>query len=129
MSWSARQRRPGPRWSWSVTGPAQLCEAGGMFAALVRDRDGVAPELTDVRRLRLGEEGQCRAAGGRRAIDAYEAHGRISRGQPGRADRRPLPGVEGRQRGRQDQPDDRPDLGSVSELNARARADGSPPER
>ncbi len=26
-------------------------EAGGMFGALVRDRDGTAPELTDVRRF------------------------------------------------------------------------------
>ena len=41
-------------------------EAGGMFAALVRDRDGLAPELTDVRRFHhaLGEEGQRRASDG-----------------------------------------------------------------
>ncbi len=65
-----------------VGDPHQLSavEAGGAFASLVRDRDDVAPELTDVRRfsadwektasteLRLGSE---------RAIAAYEAHGRV----------------------------------------------------
>ena len=65
-----------------VGDPHQLSavEAGGAFAALVKDRGDLAPELTDVRRftqeweraasveLRLGDES---------AIDAYEAHGRV----------------------------------------------------
>ncbi|MGI8753289.1 MAG: MobF family relaxase [Acidimicrobiales bacterium] len=58
-------------------------EAGGMFRALVRDREGLAPELTDVRRfasawekaasveLRLGREV---------AIHSYQAHDRIKSG-------------------------------------------------
>ncbi len=68
-----------------VGDPFQLSsvEAGGMFASLVRDRDDLAPELTDVRRfisewekaasveLRVGDD---------RAIDTYEDHGRIADG-------------------------------------------------
>jgi conjugative relaxase-like TrwC/TraI family protein len=58
-------------------------EAGGAFSLLVNDRDGLVPELTEVRRfmadwekdasvgLRLGKES---------AVDAYEAHGRIAAG-------------------------------------------------
>lgn len=59
-------------------------EAGGCFALLVRDRGDLVPELTDVRRfasawekaasveLRLGREA---------AIDAYDAHDRITGGK------------------------------------------------
>ena len=46
----------------------------GMFAALVRDRDGLAPELTDVRRFHhdweKGASVELRA-GSADAIDAY----------------------------------------------------------
>ena len=59
-------------------------EAGGAFSLLVKDRGDLVAELTDVRRfaaewekaasieLRLGNE---------TAIDAYEAHGRITEGE------------------------------------------------
>ena len=58
-------------------------EAGGMFAALVRDRDGLAPELSDVRRFAHEWEKAASVelrAGSPDAIDAYAAHGRISEG-------------------------------------------------
>ena len=58
-------------------------EAGGMFAALVRDRDDLAPALSDVRRFHHGWEKTASVelrAGSTYAIDAYEAHGRISEG-------------------------------------------------
>ncbi len=58
-------------------------EAGGMFAALVRDRDDLAPALSDVRRFHHGWEKTASVelrAGSTDAIDAYEAHGRISEG-------------------------------------------------
>jgi conjugative relaxase-like TrwC/TraI family protein len=101
-------------------------EAGGMFAALVRDRDGLAPELNDVRRFHHSWERRASVqlrAGSVDAIGAYEAHGRIASG--GRDEmldavfaawkRDVATGhtslmIAG-------------DLGTVSELNARARAD------
>ena len=58
-------------------------EAGGMFAALVRDRDGLAPELSDVRRFHNAWEQRASVqlrAGSEDAIDAYEAHDRIVSG-------------------------------------------------
>jgi conjugative relaxase-like TrwC/TraI family protein len=101
-------------------------EAGGMFAALVRDRDGLAPELSDVRRFHHRWEQEATIelrAGSEDAIGAYEAHDRIASG--GRDEmldavfaawkRDVVAGhtslmIAG-------------DLGTVSELNARARAD------
>jgi conjugative relaxase-like TrwC/TraI family protein len=59
-------------------------EAGGMFAALVRDRDGLAPELSDVRRFHHDWEKVASVdlrAGSEDAIDAYEAHHRIISGE------------------------------------------------
>ncbi len=58
-------------------------EAGGMFGALVRDRDGTAPELTDVRRFHHDWEKKASVAlreGSELAIDAYVAHERITDG-------------------------------------------------
>ena len=55
-------------------------DAGGMFAALVRDRGALAPELTDVRRFVHPWEktaGVELRAGSPDAIDAYESHGRV----------------------------------------------------
>jgi len=64
-------------------GQLSAVDAGGAFGLLARDRGDLAPELTDVRRfteewekrasveMRLGREG---------AIDAYEAHDRITEG-------------------------------------------------
>ncbi len=101
-------------------------EAGGMFAALVRDRDGLAPELNDVRRFHSVWEQRASVelrAGSEDAIDAYEAHHRIVSGDRDEmleavfaawkhdvaAGRTSLM-IAG-------------DLGTVSELNARARTD------
>ncbi|MGH8996386.1 MAG: MobF family relaxase, partial [Acidimicrobiales bacterium] len=68
-----------------VGDPFQLSsvDAGGMFSSLVRDRNDIAPALTDVRRFTSEWE---RAAsvelrvGGDRAIETYEDHGRIAGG-------------------------------------------------
>jgi conjugative relaxase-like TrwC/TraI family protein len=101
-------------------------EAGGMFRALVRDRDGLAPELTDVRRfasewekaasveLRLGRE---------TAIHSYQARERIDSG-----DRDEMLTAAYRA-WKADEADGKrslmiaADLATVSDLNARARAD------
>ncbi len=111
-----------------VGDPAQLSavEAGGMFAALVRDRDGLAPELSDVRRFHHAWERRASVqlrAGSEDAIGAYEAHDRIASGERDEmldalfaawqrdvaAGRTSLM-IAG-------------DLGTVRELNARARAE------
>jgi conjugative relaxase-like TrwC/TraI family protein len=58
-------------------------EAGGMFAALVHDRGGLAPALSDVRRFHHEWEKAASVelrAGSSDAIDAYLAHGRVSEG-------------------------------------------------
>ncbi len=65
-----------------VGDPAQLSaiDAGGMFAALVGDRGGLAAELTDVRRfLHLWEKTASveLRAGSPDVIEAYESHGRV----------------------------------------------------
>jgi conjugative relaxase-like TrwC/TraI family protein len=55
-------------------------DAGGMFAALVHDRGGLAPELTDVRRFVNPWEKAASVelrAGSADAIGAYESHGRV----------------------------------------------------
>jgi hypothetical protein len=55
-----------------------------MFGALVRDRDGFAPELTDVRRFHHAWEKKASVglrAGSPDAIDAYQAHERIDEGE------------------------------------------------
>jgi conjugative relaxase-like TrwC/TraI family protein len=58
-------------------------DAGGMFATLVRDREGLAPELTDVRRFHHVWEKRASIelrAGSADAIDAYQTHERIAEG-------------------------------------------------
>jgi hypothetical protein len=58
-------------------------DAGGMFAALVRDRNSLAPQLSDVRRFHSAWEKKASVelrAGSEDAIDAYEAHSRIASG-------------------------------------------------
>ncbi|MGH9097610.1 MAG: AAA family ATPase, partial [Acidimicrobiales bacterium] len=58
-------------------------EAGGMFGALVHDRDGHAPELSDVRRFHQEWEKKGSVelrAGSDGAIDAYQRHVRITDG-------------------------------------------------
>jgi hypothetical protein len=68
-----------------VGDPAQISavEAGGMFCALVRDRDGRAPELSDVRRFTHDWEKKASVelrGGSPEVIDTYGAHGRITDG-------------------------------------------------
>ena len=101
-------------------------ESSGMFAALVRDRDGQAPQLSDVHRFLNAWEKRASVelrAGSEEAIDAYEAHDRIVSGDRDEmldavfaawkndiASGRTSLMLAG-------------DLGTVSELNARARAE------
>ncbi len=101
-------------------------ESGGMFAALVRDRDGLAPALSDVRRFAHEWEKAASVelrVGSPDAIDAYSAHGRISEGSRDEM----LDALY--RRWKQDTAAGRTsvmiagDLGSVSELNERARAE------
>jgi len=111
-----------------VGDPAQISavEAGGMFGALVRDRDGRAPELRDVRRFTHDWEKEASVElrqGSPDTIDAYAAHGRIIDGS-----REEM--LDALYRGwKEDTEAGRTslmiagDLGSVSELNGRARAD------
>jgi hypothetical protein len=111
-----------------VGDPAQISavEAGGMFAALVRDRDGLVPALSDVSRFthhwEKGASVELRQ-GSPDAIDTYAAHGRISEGSRNEM-------LDALYRGwKEDTEAGRTslmiagDLGSVSELNGRARAD------
>jgi conjugative relaxase-like TrwC/TraI family protein len=61
-------------------GQLSAVAAGGMFAALVRDRGALAPELTDVRRFLNPWEKAASVdlrAGSPDAIAAYESHGRV----------------------------------------------------
>jgi conjugative relaxase-like TrwC/TraI family protein len=107
-------------------GQLSSVEAGGMFAALVRDREGFAPELTDVRRFHHSWEKRASVelrAGSPDAVDAYHAHQRIADG-----DREQM--LDALYAAwRKDTKDGKTslmiagDLGTVSELNARARAD------
>jgi conjugative relaxase-like TrwC/TraI family protein len=64
-------------------GQLSAVEAGGMFAALARDRDGLAPELTDIRRFHHLWEKRASVElrkGSPDAIDAYQANERITDG-------------------------------------------------
>ena len=101
-------------------------EAGGMFAALVADRGDLVTELTDVRRFHHDWEktaGVALRAGSSDAIDDYQAHERIASGTRDEM----LDALYGAWK------DDieagalslmiAGDLVTVSELNARARAD------
>ena len=101
-------------------------EAGGMFAALVRDRDGLAPTLSDVRRFTHHWEKEASVelrAGSPDAIDTYAAHGRISEGSRYEMlDALYLEWKKDIEAGRTSLMI-AGNLGSVSELNARARAD------
>jgi conjugative relaxase-like TrwC/TraI family protein len=64
-------------------GQLSAVEAGGVFGALVRDRDGLAPELTDVRRFHHAWEKRASVElrrGSLDAMDAYLANERIADG-------------------------------------------------
>jgi conjugative relaxase-like TrwC/TraI family protein len=111
-----------------VGDPAQLSaiDAGGMFAALVGDRGGMAPELTDVRRFVNAWEKEASVelrAGSSDAIDAYESKGRVVGGTRDEM-------LDALYRAwKKDTEEGKTslmiaaDLGTVGELNARARAD------
>ena len=101
-------------------------DAGGMFAALVRDRGGLAPELTDVRRFVNPWEKTASVdlrAGSPDAIEAYAAHGRVVGGSRDEM----LDALYGAWK--QDTEEGKTslmiaaDLGTVGELNSRAQAD------
>ena len=100
-------------------------DAGGMFATLVRDREGLAPELTDVRRFHHGWEKRASIelrAGSADAMDAYQTHERIAEGDRDQMlDALYLAWKADTESG-QTSLMIASDLGTVSELNARARA-------
>jgi len=111
-----------------VGDPAQLSaiDAGGMFAALVRDRGGLAAELTDVRRFVNPWEKTASVelrAGSPDAIDAYASHGRVVGGSREEM----LDALYGAWK--QDVKEGKAslmiaaDLGTVGELNSRAQTD------
>jgi conjugative relaxase-like TrwC/TraI family protein len=101
-------------------------DAGGMFATLVRDREGLAPELTDVRRFHhTWEKGASieLRQGCPDAIDTYDAHGRISEGSRDEMLDALYLGWKADTAAGRTSLMIAGDLGSVSELNDRARAD------
>jgi conjugative relaxase-like TrwC/TraI family protein len=101
-------------------------EAGSMFAELVRDRGFDAPELSEVRRFEAEWEKKASLllrGGDDAAIDAYEAHGRITEGSKDEL-------LDALYQSWKNDIDSglssvmiAPDLGTVAELNRRARAD------
>jgi hypothetical protein len=111
-----------------VGDPNQLSaiDAGGMFAALVRDRGGLVPELTDVRRFVNPWEKEASVelrAGSSDAIDTYESRGRVVGGTREEM----LDALYGAWKKDTDEGKTSlmiaADLGTVGELNARAQAD------
>ena len=100
-------------------------DAGGMFATLARDREGLAPELTDVRRFHHAWEKRASIelrAGSNDAIDTYQAHERIAEGDRDQMlDALYLAWRADTESGHTSLMI-ASDLGTVSELNARARA-------
>jgi hypothetical protein len=101
-------------------------EASGMFAALVRDREGLAPELGEVRRFTHNWEREASVElrqGSPDAIDAYTAHGRISAGDRDQMLAALYLGWKEDTAAGRTSLMIAGDLGSVSELNDRARAD------
>ena len=107
-------------------GQLSAVEAGGMFAALVRDRDGLAPELTDVRRFHHLWEKRTSIElrmGSPDAIDAYLANERIADGDRDQMlDALYLAWKDDTESG-QTSLMIAGDLRTVNELNDRARAD------
>jgi hypothetical protein len=107
-------------------GQLSAIDAGGMFAALVRDRGGLAVELTGVRRFVNPWEKAASIelrAGSPDAIDAYESHGRVVGGSRDEM-------LDALYRGWKEDIEEgkaslmiAADLGTVGELNSRAQAD------
>jgi conjugative relaxase-like TrwC/TraI family protein len=101
-------------------------EAGGMFAALVRDRGDLVTELTDVRRFNHDWEKAASVglrAGSPDAIDDYQAHDRITSGNRDEMLDALYVAWKGDIETGQVSLMIAGDLGTVNELNARARAD------
>jgi hypothetical protein len=97
-----------------------------MFAALVRDRVGFAPELTDVRRFHHAWEKKASVelrTGSPDAVDAYQAHDRITDGDREQMLDALYAAWRTDTRNGQTSLMIAGDLGTVSELNARARDD------
>jgi conjugative relaxase-like TrwC/TraI family protein len=107
-------------------GQLSAVEAGGMFAALVRDREGLAPELSDVRRFHHDWEKRASVElrrGSPDAIDAYQANERIADGDRDQMlDTLYLAWKDDTESGLTSLML-AGDLSTVSELNTRARAD------
>lgn len=101
-------------------------EAGGMFCALVSDRNGSVPALSDVRRFRYAWEKAASVelrSGSDDAIDAYLTHDRVNEGSRDQM-------LDALYRAWKDDTDAgltslmiAGDAGTVNELNARARAE------
>jgi hypothetical protein len=101
-------------------------EAGGMFAALVRDRGDLVTELTDVRRFHHDWEKRASVelrVGSNDAIDDYQAHDRIASGARDEMLDALYAAWKSDNEAGQISLMIAGDLGTVSELNARARAD------
>jgi conjugative relaxase-like TrwC/TraI family protein len=101
-------------------------EAGGMFAALVRDRCDLVTELSDVRRFHHDWEKKASVAlrvGSSDAIDDYQAHERIASGRRDEMLDALYTAWKGDVETGAVSLMIAGDLGTVSELNARARAD------
>ncbi len=101
-------------------------EAGGMFAALVRDRGGFVSALSDVRRFHHHWEKVASVevrAGSVDAIDAYRAHDRITSGDRDQMLDALYAGWKSDTENGQRSLMIAGDQGSVNELNARARSD------
>jgi conjugative relaxase-like TrwC/TraI family protein len=101
-------------------------DAGGMFAALVRERGGSAAELTDVRRFVNPWEKTASVdlrGGSPDAIDEYQAHGRVTQGNRDQM----LDALYGAWKADTEAGETSlmiaGDLSTVSDLNARAQAD------
>ena len=105
--------------------PSSL-DAGGMFSSLVRDRDDVAPELTDVRRFAAkwekGASVELRV-GSDRAVDTYERHGRITDGNRDELIEAIYRAWREDREGGKESLMIAADATTVAELNERARAD------
>jgi hypothetical protein len=101
-------------------------EAGGMFAALVRDRGELVSELSDVRRFHHEWEKRASVAlreGSVDAIDAYGAHDRITFGDRDQMLDALYAAWKGDMENGQRSLMIAGDLATVNELNARARVD------
>lgn len=101
-------------------------EAGGMFAALVRDRGALISELSDVRRFHHDWEKAASVAlreGSPAAIDAYEDHERITSGDRDQMLDALYAGWKADTEAGHTSLMIAGDQTSVDELNARARAD------